>query len=99
MYGLPKIHKENAPIISAICNYNYKLAKYLVEILTPLTNNIHVIKYTFDFVNKVANIDHSIDRYMVSFDVVSLFTNIPTVETIGKSWIKPSKRKRNISTT
>ena len=34
MYGLPKIHKEGAPlrpIISAIKTYNYKLAKYLVE--------------------------------------------------------------------
>ena len=85
MYGLPKIHKENAPIrpiISAIGTYNYKLAKYMVEILTPLTNNTHTIKDTFDFVNKVTNIDHNIDRYMVSFDVVSLFTNIPTVETI-----------------
>ena len=43
LYGLPKIHKEGnplRPIISAIGTFNYKLAKYLVEIITPLTTNI-----------------------------------------------------------
>ena len=63
--------------------YNYKLAKYLVEILSPLTvNNEHMIKDTFDFVNKVAHLNTNVDKYMLSFDIESLFTNIPTIETI-----------------
>ncbi len=37
---------------------------------------------TFDFVNKVSTLDHVKDKYLVSFDVESLFTNIPTLETI-----------------
>ena len=39
MYGLPKIHKDGCPlrpIILAVGTYNYKLAKYLVEIISPL---------------------------------------------------------------
>lgn len=37
---------------------------------------------TFDFVNKVSKLDQQKDKYIVSFDVESLFTNIPTKETI-----------------
>jgi hypothetical protein len=36
----------------------------------------------FDFVNKVAELNPTDHPYMVSFDVVSLFTCIPTLETI-----------------
>jgi hypothetical protein len=85
LYGLPKIHKDNCPlrpIISAVGTYNYRLAKFLVEILTPIVNSEYTIKDTFDFVNKVADLDPNIDKSMLSFDVESLFTNIPTVETI-----------------
>ncbi len=86
MYGLPKIHKKNVPIrpiISSIGTYNYKLAKFLVEILTPLLeNNQIILKDTFDFVNKISQLDTEIDVVMLSFDVESLFTNIPTLETI-----------------
>lgn len=86
LYGLPKIHKANVPIrpiISAVKTYNYSLAKYLDEILKPLAiNNASTIKDTFDFVNKVSRLDPKVDKYIVSFDVESLFTNIPTVETI-----------------
>jgi len=87
MYGLPKIHKNNAPlrpIISAIGTYNYKLAKYLVEILTPLLeDSCYILKDTFDFVNRVTTgLQEHNNVKMTSFDVASLFTNIPTDETI-----------------
>ncbi len=85
LYGLAKIHKANVPlrpIISAVQTYNYKLAKYLDEILKPKVNQTYMLKDTFDFVNKVATLDQSKDKYIVSFDVESLFTNIPTLETI-----------------
>ena len=85
LYGLPKIHKEGAPvrpIISAISTYNYKLAKYLDEILKPLVNNKVILKDTFDFVNKISNINMIEEQRIVSFDVESLFTNIPVNETI-----------------
>jgi hypothetical protein len=83
---IPKIHKANCPlrpIISAVGNYNYKLAKWLVEIFSPLLdNNKYILKDTFDFVNKVSKLNTIIDKSMLSFDVESLFTNIPILETI-----------------
>ncbi len=87
MYGLPKIHKEGAPvrpIISAIGTYTYKTAKYLNRILTEyITENDCIIKDTFDFVNRVSKLKTNTTERKVSFDVESLFTNIPTEETIN----------------
>ena len=52
------------------------------EILKPLINSPYIIKDTFDFVNKVSHLTNNSGEHMVSFDIVSLFTNIPTLETI-----------------
>ena len=85
LYGLPKVHKNNLPIrpiISAVGTYNYRLAKYLDNILKPLVDATYILTDTFDFVNKISHLDTSSDKNMVSFDVESLFTNIPTQETI-----------------
>ena len=85
LYGLPKVHKQHAPIrpiISAVNTYNYGLAKYLDEILKPVVNNEMMLTDTFDFVNKMSGLDPANDKHMASFDVESLFTNIPTKETI-----------------
>ena len=40
-----------------------------------------ILRDTFDFVNKISNINKT-KYYMISFDVESLFTNIPLKETI-----------------
>jgi hypothetical protein len=88
LYGLPKVHKPNAPIrpiISSIGAYNYKLAKYLDSILQPLLKkNEYLLKDTFDFVNKVSGLCHDKEflDFLASFDVESLFTNVPLNETI-----------------
>ena len=86
IYGLPKIHKENyplRPIISAAGTYNYDLAKYLDELIKPLlANSKYILKDTFDFVNRVSKLKET-SGFMVSFDVESLFTNIPLEETIN----------------
>ena len=98
MYDLPKIHKDGCPIrpiIFAVGTYNYKLAKFLVEILSPLIeNNKYILKDTFDFVNKVSHLNTSVDKSMLSFDVESLFTNIPTLETIDIILRKVYQRNR-----
>ena len=47
------------------------------------TTNNFIIKDTFDFVNKVSKLPNTPNQRMVSFDVESLFTNIPTQETIN----------------
>lgn len=85
MYGLPKVHKKGTPIrpiISAMNTYNYNLAKWLEEILKQIVNQEYMLIDTFDFVNKVSQLNVKDHQKMVSFDVESLFTNIPTLPTI-----------------
>ena len=84
MYGLPKIHKANCPIrpiLSACGTANYKLAKYLVGILNPISKNNFTCKDTFQFVDDIKYEDFS-GKFLCSFDVESLFTNIPLKETL-----------------
>ena len=100
MYGLPMVHKDGVPvrpIISAIGTYSYRLAKYLDEILKPLASgNNRMLHDTFDFVNKVSQLDIARDSYLVSFDVESLFTNIPTQETIEIILKRAFKRETDL---
>ena len=84
IYGLPKTHKPNhplRPILSACNTPNYNIAKYLVKLLTPLTTNQFTIKNSYTFAQNITNIS-SHNRTMHSFDIESLFTNIPLTETI-----------------
>ena len=85
LYGLPKIHKVGnpiRPILSTIGTFNYNLkAKYFVKVIEPLTTNKYTIKNSFEFVKEIKDIDIS-NKVMASFDVESLFTNIPLDETI-----------------
>ena len=87
MYGLSKVHKQLVdgfpklrPILSAINTPTYKLAKFLVTIMEPLTKNEHTVKDTFTFAHDIRSEDAN--AWMSSFDVDSLFTNIPLEETI-----------------
>jgi hypothetical protein len=85
LYGLPKVHKEGfpmRPIISSIGTYNYGLAKWLDSIIKPLLDNDKfMLKDSFEFVNNISKLKNK-NGFMVSFDVESLFTNIPVDETI-----------------
>ena len=58
----------------------YKLAKFLVPILKPLTTNEFTVKDSFHFAEEIVDQQH--DLFMGSLDVDSLFTNIPLEETI-----------------
>ncbi|KAL3972435.1 transcription elongation factor S-II [Sarotherodon galilaeus] len=86
IYGLPKIHKEGVPlrpIVSSINSATYNIAKHLATILAPLVGNTpHHIKNSTDFTDKVQKLTLDPDETMVSFDVVSLFTCIPTTEAV-----------------
>ena len=101
LYGLCKVHKgiqgdcpPFRPILSAIGTPSYKLAKYLVPILAPITTNRFVCKDSFSFATEVRA--QNPDLFMSSFDVDSLFTNIPLDETIEicvKKLFGKNKRK------
>ena len=89
IYGLPKMHKVQddsstppfRPIVSSIATYNYNLAKYLCTLLNPHIPNDYCAHDTFTFVSEVTRL-HTLNKFMVSFDVESLFTNIPLIESI-----------------
>ena len=89
-YGLPKLHKkraENSPppfrrIVSSIGTYNYKLAKYLVSIRSPYIPDKYTTQYSFSFVEEFQKV-RSYGKVLISFDVESLFTNIPLDETFN----------------
>ena len=85
LYGLPKTHKKQLamrPILSATGTYNYKLAKWLDETLKPLSINDHTVSDIFGFVDELQNLQVDAHSILVSYDVSSLFTNVPVDETI-----------------
>jgi len=83
-YGLPKIHKKGAPlriIVSSINSTLQPLAVYAVYLHKILNKSmIHDksnIKNSFELKKELIKIDLTTNLKLVSFDVVSLFTNIP----------------------
>ena len=85
LYGLPKVHKDNfpaRPILSAIGTYNYNLAKFLVPILQPFAVGQYTVKDSFAFVSEITAYKTDFDLVMASFDVSSLFTNVPLDECV-----------------
>ena len=103
MYGLCKIHKDVTngrdlppfrPILSAISTCTYSLAQFFVPVLKEFTINTYTIKDSFTFAEEV--VEQNAELYMVSFDVESLFTNIPLDETINICVDRLYKRKRKI---
>ncbi|MEM7163798.1 MAG: reverse transcriptase domain-containing protein, partial [Bacteroidota bacterium] len=85
LYGLPKTHKEELkmrPVLSAVQSYNYLLAKWLDKILKPLASNEHTISDVFEFAKEIQSTSLTGPEFMVSYDVSSLFTNVPLDETI-----------------
>ena len=90
LYGLVKVHKEAKngllpfrPIVLPISKPTYKLAKYLLPFLTPLTQNESTVTDSFRFAEEICKQNPYL--YMASLDLESLFTNIPLDETIDIS--------------
>ncbi|XP_069970242.1 uncharacterized protein [Penaeus vannamei] len=84
MYGLPKVHKPGIPlrpIISSIGTLSYDLVKFFVQIIQPLTFNEYTVSNSSDFVNEISQLRVDNTKTMGSFDVESLFTNVPLTET------------------
>ena len=101
LYGLCKVHKGVGadgspppfrPILSSINTPSYKIAKFLTPLLSSLTTNEFVSKDSFEFARAVRN--QNPDLYMASFDIDSLFTNVPLDETIEICTKKLFGRKR-----
>ena len=68
-------------IVLSIGTFNYNLARFLCDLLSLLFPNDYSCKVTFSFVSQIKNANLS-RKFLVSYDVASLFTNIPLEETI-----------------
>ena len=88
MYGLPKTYKASIPlrpILSMIGSSQHELAKWLCTILQPVLDrySAHCIKGSFTFAKTIQDLTTDSDQtFLCSFDISSLFTNIPLEETI-----------------
>ena len=80
-YGLPKIHKPDVPLKPIVASPTYNLVKYLAEILKPFVGKSeHYVVNSKKFITKIEQTKLDEDEILVSFDVVSLFTNVPVDE-------------------
>ena len=87
MYVSFKVHKKCVdvfppfiPILSALQAPTYKLAKFLLPILEPLSTTKYTVKFEFKFATKIVEQDSS--NFMCRLDIDSLSTNIPVKENI-----------------
>ena len=86
-YGQPKIHKPGVPI-RPIVSYSgsplYNLNKYIANILKAyVRDENNNAKNSTTFSNYIRNVPIEDDEIMVSFDVTSLYTNIPIIDTLN----------------
>ena len=88
MYGLPKTHKKGTPlrpILFTTVSCHHELGKWLAGLLIPVLERFssHCISDSFTFAKTMQNlaaIDPNV--FMCSFDMSSLFTNVPLDKTI-----------------
>ena len=84
LYGLPQIHKTDnplRPIVSAVGFPTYNLDRFVTSIISPLMGQ------TSSYVNNskhLSNMVSSESEVMVSFDMQSLFTNVPVAHGLDK---------------
>ena len=93
-YGTTKVHKVKPeeqdkieklplrPIISNIGTATHKIAQYICNLLPPLSKSKYTVLNTKDFVDNIKTTKAPIGYVAISFDVVSLFTNVPPRDTI-----------------
>ena len=106
IYGSHKMHKFSSgdsftklrPIISYISIFNYNLACFLCDLLSPLVPNDYFCKNAFSFVSKIKNINLS-KKFLISYDVTSLFINIPVQKTIDIAINLIFNHKPNVNVT
>ena len=91
-YGTAKIHKlppnqgiDNLPLRPVISNINtatYELAHYIAQVLSPFSQSDYTVSSNKEF-TKIIKLKSIPDNYkLVSFDVMSLFTNVSLDSTI-----------------
>ena len=86
IYGLPKIHKAEVPlrpIVSCIGAPSYQLSKHIASLISPLAGKTDShVRNSKHFVEVMTGLRVEEDEMLVSFDVSSLFTNVPIGEAV-----------------
>ena len=84
-YGQPKIHKSGVSICPIVSNsLLYNLNKYIAKILKAyVKDENNNIKNSTMFSNYIRNVPIEDDETMVSFEITSLYKNIPIIDTLN----------------
>ena len=85
LYGMAKNHKIGCPmrpVLSAINTPEYHLAKWLETQLKPLLHSDYAVASSSAFIGELELLRPSSSDLCVSFDIKSLFTNVPLGEVI-----------------
>ena len=87
MYSLPKIHKQDVPlrpVLSMTGSAQHQLAQWLTSVIDPVLSlySTHCISNSFTFADKVKTFNFPLSVFLCSYDVCSLFTNVPLAATI-----------------
>ena len=62
---------------------SYQLTKYLAKLLSPLSKSEHTLGNNIEFINNIKSEKVPTDHSFISFDVKSLFMNVPLDYTIN----------------
>ena len=84
LYGLAKIHKENVPlrpVLSMPGSAYFNIARQVADWLSVVPE-CNINSSTKEVADKLSDISLPDNTEMVSFDVVSLYTNVPVDEAI-----------------
>lgn len=100
LYCLPKVHKDGVPF-RPIVSFNgaptEKLGKRVVKDFKGITNfrGEYSLNNSLEFIKKIKTIELTEDVFMVSFDIVNLFSCVPPMEVYKIADYQLSKSKCN----
>ena len=88
MYGVPKVHKDGKPlrpILSMVNSPQHATAQWIAKLLRPVAEKLgkYTLKDSFEFADTIKELKIPRNAHMASFDIKSLFTNVPVEETIN----------------
>ena len=73
---------KNLPNLAAYKTAMFKLGKFLISILEPFTVNEYTLNNSYHFYKDLNDFKPRAANFMVSFDVSSLYTNVPVTESL-----------------
>ena len=98
LYLLPKIHKDNnpgRPVVSSVGCATEKISSFVDHNLQPLNRDLpSYVQDSTSFIKKIESLpEDKRERFLVTMDVRSLYTNIPNEQ--GIDAVKDFLRKRS----